>query len=156
MKKIRFTLIAAAGVLAIIQFVPYGRNHVNPPVRQEPAWDAQQTREFARRACFDCHSNETKWPWYASIAPSSWFLQNHVNEGRGRLNFSEWNRKQEDAKEAVEEVQKGAMPPWSYVLGHPDAKLSAAERQAFARGMQATLAKQGGQTERAGGGQKQD
>jgi len=60
------------GLLVVIQFVPYGRAHTNPPVAQEPIWDSPQTRELARRACFDCHSNETMWPWYSNIAPISW------------------------------------------------------------------------------------
>ena len=62
------------GVLLIIQFVPYGRDHTNPPVIAEPAWDSPQTRALFFRACADCHSNETKWPWYSTIAPASWLI----------------------------------------------------------------------------------
>ena len=66
--------LAALGVLtllAAIQLVPYGRHHVNPPTVSEPAWDSPVTRELARQACFDCHSNETTWPTYARVAPLS-------------------------------------------------------------------------------------
>ncbi len=141
MKRAWITLTAIGGVLVVAQFVPYGRNHTNPPVRQEPAWQGRQTREFARRACFDCHSNETRWPWYSNVAPVSWFLQHDVDDGRSKLNFSEWDRKQKAAKDAVETVQKHDMPPAPYLLMHPDAKLSDAQREAFINGLRATLAR---------------
>ena len=77
-----WALAAAALVAALaIQVVPYGRDQVNPPVRMEPAWDSPQTRDLARRACFDCHSNETEWPPYSRVAPASWILQRDVTEG---------------------------------------------------------------------------
>ena len=82
------------GVLLAIQLVPYGRGHRNPALRSEPPWDSPATRELARQACFDCHSNETQWPAYASIAPASWLVQHDVDEGRAALNFSEWQRPQ--------------------------------------------------------------
>lgn len=91
---------AVLGMLLAIQLVPYGRDHANPPVTGEPAWDSPETRALARQACFDCHSNETQWPAYASIAPASWLVQHDVNDGRALLNFSEWTRPQEEAKEA--------------------------------------------------------
>ncbi len=89
MKKALSVPIIAVGILAVMQLVPYGRNHMNAAVRAEPPWDQAKTRELARRACFDCHSNETRWPWYAHVAPVSWFLQHDVVEGRQELNFSE-------------------------------------------------------------------
>ncbi|HEY5650870.1 MAG TPA: heme-binding domain-containing protein, partial [Acidimicrobiia bacterium] len=92
---VKGSLVAVAAVAVAIQLVPYGRNHSNPPVVQEPAWDSQQTRELAVAACFDCHSNETEWPWYSNIAPVSWALQRDVDEGREELNFSEWHLEQE-------------------------------------------------------------
>ena len=95
------------GTLLAIQLVPYGREHANPPVTGEPTWDAPETRTLAKQACFDCHSNETEWPAYASIAPASWLVQRDVNEGRAVLNFSEWPRPQEEAKEASEAVPGG-------------------------------------------------
>lgn len=135
----------AVGFLGI-QLVPYGRDHANPPVRQEPAWDSPQTRALAERACFDCHSNQTAWPVYASIAPFSWIVQDHVDEGREALNFSEWDRPQAEAEEAAEEILEGEMPLWDYALMHPSARLSPAETRALADGLAATL---GGEAEEA-------
>ena len=143
MKRLWISVAAILGVLVLIQFVPYGRNHANPAVRREPAWNAPATRQIAQRTCFDCHSNETRWPWYAHVAPVSWYLQRHVTEGREKFNFSEWGRVQK-TKEAVEVVAKAEMPPWSYRLAHSDARLNAAERQTFIAGLQATLKGAGG------------
>ena len=122
-----------------MQLVPYGRSHTNPPVLAEPRWNSPQTRELARRACFDCHSNLTTWPWYSSIAPVSWLVQRDVDGGRSSLNFSEWNRPQDGAGDAVEAVAGGSMPPWFYPLLHPKANLSSAEKQKLEAGLAATL-----------------
>lgn len=124
-----------------IQLVPYGRSHVNPPVIGEPAWDTPETRALVKQACFDCHSNETEWPAYASIAPASWLVQHDVDEGRSALNFSEWPRPQKDAHEAVEVVTEGEMPPVAYTLVHTHARLNTADRDRLARGLAKTLGK---------------
>ncbi len=129
----------AVGVLALlvaIQFVPYGHNHTNPPVQAEPKWDSPQTRQLAEQACFDCHSNETVWPWYSNVAPVSWLIQRDVEQGRRRLNFSEWNGSSRGAREAVREIQRGQMPQWYYVLIHPSAKLSTNQAQLLIQGLQ--------------------
>jgi len=131
--------LGAIGLLAVAQLVPYGRAHTNPPVVAEPPWDQPATRALAVRACFDCHSNQTHWPWYSHVAPASWMLQNHVDEGRETLNFSEWGRGNEEAAEAGDQVRDGEMPPRSYLLLHPEARLSAAEKAALARGLDASL-----------------
>jgi hypothetical protein len=123
------------GTFLAIQFVPYGRDHVNPPVTGAPAWDAPETRALSRQACFDCHSNETEWPAYASIAPVSWLVQHDVNEGRAALNFSEWLQPQKEAKEAPEEVMEGEMPPAAYTLVHAHARLTATNRDLLAQGL---------------------
>jgi len=131
------------GVLATllaIQLVPYGRAHTNPRITGEPTWDAPGTRALARQACFDCHSNETEWPGYASIAPVSWLVQHDVSEGRAALNFSEWGRPQNEATDAAEEVIEGEMPPAAYRLVHAHARLTAAERDQLAQGLDRTLA----------------
>lgn len=132
-------LLAVAGGFGIIQLVPYGRDHSNPPVVAEPAWDRPTTRALAARACFDCHSNETSWPWYSHVAPTSWLVQRHVDEGREVLNFSDWSRAYEEAGEAAEAVLEDEMPPASYTLLHPNARLSAAEKRDLADGLTATL-----------------
>jgi len=123
-------------LFAIIQVVPYGRDHSNPAVRQEPAWDSPETRALAVDACFDCHSNQTSWPWYSNVAPVSWLVQRDVDNGRDALNFSEWDREQE-SEDAAEAVQEGRMPPDYYGWLHPKARLSSSERQALIRGLQA-------------------
>jgi mono/diheme cytochrome c family protein len=122
-----------------IQLVPYGRDHTNPPLRSEPQWDSPTTRALARQACFDCHSNETEWPAYASIAPASWLIQHDVDEGRAVLNLSEWQRPQEEAAKASEEVLEGEMPPAAYLLMHAHARLSTADRDRLALGLARTL-----------------
>ncbi|MFV1972022.1 MAG: heme-binding domain-containing protein [Acidimicrobiia bacterium] len=129
-------LIALVGLAVVIQFVPYGRDHENPPVIAEPAWDSPTTRELAVRACFDCHSNETQWGWFTEVAPMSWFIQNEVDEGRSELNYSEWNRPQE-GDESAETVREGSMPPRLYSLTR--ARLTEAELDALAAGLAATL-----------------
>ena len=86
-----------------------------------------------------CHSNETKWPAYSRVAPVSWLIQHDVSEGRAILNFSEWQRPQEEATEAAEEIFEGEMPPGMYQLMHAHARLSAADRDRLARGLVLTL-----------------
>jgi len=126
--------------LAVIQAVPYGRDHTNPPVRAEPNWDSKRTRQLAVGACFACHSNQTEWPWYSSVAPSSWLTQNDVDEGRRVLNFSEWDRPQ-GSEEAADAVRGGEMPPWQFKILHPESRLSDSEKQQLIRGLEATLAR---------------
>ena len=90
MKKVVVLLSVCVAIFLLIQLIPYGRDHTNPAVVAEPAWDLPETRALAVRACFDCHSNETIWPWYSNVAPISWLVQRDVDEGREKLNFSEW------------------------------------------------------------------
>lgn len=140
MKVLKIAAIAIVGTFVLIQFVPYGRDHANPPVTAEPAWDSRQTRELAVVACFDCHSNETQWPWYTSVAPLSWLTQRDVDEGRDALNFSEWDRAQSKLDDIGKVVLEGEMPPWTYTVIHSGAKLSDAEKRALADGLAATIA----------------
>jgi hypothetical protein len=135
-----FALVLLAGVA--IQFVPYGRNHTNPPVSGDPAWNSAQTRLVFQRACADCHSNQTVWPWYSNVAPMSWLVARDVQKGRNKFNISEWDRSDKHGDEAAKEVRKGSMPPSQYLLAHPSARLSAEERQAFIDGLIATFGDQ--------------
>jgi hypothetical protein len=127
----------------LLQLVPYGHSHTNPPVVSEPKWDSPQTRALAVRACFDCHSNETKWPWYTNVAPVSWLIQNDVDGGRRRLNFSDWGAptrgEGRNPSEIVRTIQRGSMPPWFYLPPHPDANLTPAEKDQLIQGLQTTL-----------------
>ena len=154
MKKIILIVgIGAIALLILIQLVPFGRQHTNPPVIQEPNWDSQQTQALFQRACADCHSNNTSWLWYTNIAPFSWLIQRDVIEGRSRLNLSECGVARpgregdeggeggeggegwEGGGEAGEMVLSGEMPPIQYTLIHPEARLTTAERQALAQGL---------------------
>lgn len=145
----RSILVVALAMLAVVQGVPYGANHTNPPVRVEPPWESERTRHLAGRLCFDCHSNETVWPWYSHVAPLSWLVQRDVEEGRRALNYSEWDRGQREAHESARSVRKGEMPPWFYALPGRRAHLAPGERSALIAGLEATFG-----TERARGGER--
>jgi len=138
----RFFRRAALVLLVLLvaaQFLPYGRSHTNPPVTREPLWDSPRTRELAVRTCFDCHSNETKWPWYSHVAPASWLLERDVTEGREHLNFSEFDRPQKHADDAAHEVEEGEMPLWFYPPLHPSMRLDDAETQELIQGLKRTF-----------------
>ena len=132
--------LVALGVLAFLvvaQFIPAGRT--NPPVKAEPNWDSPRTRELLKRACFDCHSNETVWPWYSKIAPISWGIVGDVKSGRSELNFSEWGSGEAEINEIIEVIREGEMPPFYYVWLHSEAKLSDAEKDELIAGLEATF-----------------
>jgi hypothetical protein len=132
-------LACFAGLVGLVQLVPYGRTHSNPPTVKEPPWDSPRTRELAVRACFDCHSNETKWPWYANVAPLSWALQLDVENARSVINFSEWNRHYPLAVYSSRSLLGGGMPTRKYRWAHPDANLTKQEARELADGLDATL-----------------
>jgi hypothetical protein len=139
--RIILILLGVALVLfVLIQLIPFGRNHTNPPVVSEPNWDSLATRELAQRACFDCHSNETIWPWYSNVAPVSWLVYFDVVEGCQRMNFSEWNNGgSQSIGEITEHLQEGEMPPAQYLLMHPDAILSTSDGQALVDGLRRSI-----------------
>jgi hypothetical protein len=141
-KSTLITILILAGLLllfGLIQLIPYGHDHTNPPVLKEPNWDSPQTRDLVKRACFDCHSNEVIWPWYSNVAPVSWLVQTDVDEARQRLNFSEWGTRRMDSREMIGLVSEGEMPPGKYLIMHPTARLNATEKQALLDGLQATF-----------------
>lgn len=147
----RSVVTGAAGLVllgVLIQFIPYGHDHSNPPVMQEPLWDRPETRALTQRACFDCHSNETVWPWYSNIAPVSWLVYRDVSEGREHFNFSEWDMhpslpegegeggQHQHGPDVIEDVlRSGEMPPRTYLLLHPEARLSEEEIQLLIDGL---------------------
>jgi len=126
----------ALGVLAaglLLQLFPGRRS--NPPVEHD-VQAPPQIESILRRACYDCHSHETAWPWYSRFAPISWWLVDHVDHARGDLNFSDWPVLDFEARSlALRDIEKqvasGEMPLWSYKLLHPDARLSDADREAI-------------------------
>ena len=140
LKFLLLIVIIGVGLFLFIQLIPYGKDHNNPPVVSEPKWDNQQTRQLARTACFDCHSNETVWPWYSNIAPVSWLVYRDVAEGRQKLNFSDWqNSNIRDVDEIASVINEGEMPPFQYLPTHPAARLSTAEKSQLINGLTSTL-----------------
>jgi uncharacterized membrane protein len=122
-----------AGLLIVTigaQIVPVDRT--NPPVESDVvAPDA--VRQVLKQSCYDCHSNETVWPWYSKIAPVSWLVAHDVKEAREEINFSIWNRyskRQQSRKmrEMLEQIDKGEMPLPNYVWQHPKARLTAEDK----------------------------
>jgi Haem-binding domain len=124
-------LLVLAGLAVVMQVIPVSRT--NPPVETEIQAPAQ-VQAILRRSCYNCHSNETVWPWYSHVAPVSWLVASDVHEARSHMNFSTWNQYTE-AKRASrigdiwDEVSKGDMPPADYLLLHRDAVLTAADLQ---------------------------
>ena len=128
--------VLSAIVVGGMQLVPYGRDHDNPPVTADAPWPDDESRRLAVAACYDCHSNETEWPWYSNVAPMSWLTQRDVDRGRDELNFSEWDAEQ-DLDDLHDAVEHGDMPPWQYTLNHPEAKLSDAETEHLVEALRA-------------------
>jgi hypothetical protein len=140
--RVGLAAVAISGVatFALIQLVPYGRDHTNPPVTGEPQWADARTRELMVDACFSCHSNETEYPAYASVAPFSWAVQHHIDEGREAVNYSEFATDPGDADETIEVIQEGEMPPAYYTrFGvHPEANLTDAQLAELIDGLRRT------------------
>ncbi len=124
-------LLGVAGIIIAIQFIPVDRS--NPPAEGE-IMESTELKAVFKKSCYDCHSNETIWPWYSYVAPVSWLVADDVHEGRKHLNFSNWqnlevrkiSKKKEDIREMIDE---GEMPLSKYVLLHPEAKLSEKDKQ---------------------------
>ena len=141
--------LCLGALLVALQLVPYGREHSNPAVVQDAPWPTPEGRRLAMAACYDCHSNQTKWPIYSFVAPMSWLVQHDVDEGRDKLNFSDWGG-DNDADDLAEVVEEGSMPPRNYRLVHPEARLSEDERAALVRELEALEEAQGGGGDRSG------
>ena len=125
-RNTRRLFVAFATALVLIQFVPVSRT--NPPVTGEiPA--PPEVKAVLKKSCYDCHSNESIWPWYSRVAPISWLVVRDVNEARSEMNFSEWNQMTPKAqahklKECIEEIEEKEMPLKIYLPLHPEARLS--------------------------------
>jgi len=134
-RLLRRALLVLAAVLVLAQLVPVERG--NPPGGGDVA-ATREVRAILKRACYDCHSSETVWPWYSRVAPVSWLIARDVREGRREVNFSIFTeytvkRRQRKWKEIPEQIEKNEMPPWFYTAVHPEARLSDAERAALLR-----------------------
>ena len=148
----RKALLIGFVVFLLIQFVPYGRNHTNPKVISEPQWDSETTRTLFFRACADCHSNETAWPAYSSVAPTSWVVAHDVEEGRSHFNVSEWGPESEHGDDAADMLAEGEMPLWFYLPFHAEARLSPGEKESLVRGLRATFEENDSQSGKKGHG----
>lgn len=137
MKILKFVFIFVLAVFIIIQF--FSIDKTNPEfdktsdliVSENPPSEIAQ---IFRSSCYDCHSNETIWPWYSNIAPVSWMLKQHVEEGREKVNFSYWSEMEKNEKlfaieEIIEEIELGEMPLPAYLLAHSNAKLTEEQQQ---------------------------
>lgn len=135
MKYIKYFFYMLIVAFIVSQFIPVDRT--NPQVTKKVKWDSEKTEAIAKKACYDCHSNETIWPWYSYVAPIKFIVVNHVNDGRKHLNFSTGNL--DDAHESAEELEKGKMPMKSYTLLHSEANLSEKEKNEFIIGLKNTF-----------------
>lgn len=134
-RVLKYAVLVLVFLFVAIQFVQPDRT--NPPVDSSSAFEAvakpsPEVASLLRRACYDCHSHNTVWPWYAYVAPVSWLVADDVKTARRNLNFSQWNllgpeMSRTRLKEACQEVKEGGMPLWNYRLMHPEARLTEAD-----------------------------
>jgi hypothetical protein len=139
-KKLKNILLGIAAVFVIMQL--FRIDKTNPPVRQDQDFivltqPPENIQQILHTSCYDCHSNQTAYPWYTNVAPISWWIRHHIDEGREHLNFSTWaeyDADEQDHKleEAVEEIKEGEMPLSSYTIVHREAKLSDTDRRELA------------------------
>ncbi len=128
---IKTIVVVLVVALVVIQFIPVSKT--NPPVTGEINAPENVMKVF-KTSCYDCHSNEVVWPWYSRVAPVSWLVAYDVNEARDHYNFSEWSSynakdRQDNREEIWEEVEERHMPLWYYLIMHPEAKLSAEDKE---------------------------
>ena len=143
-KKILLGLLV---ILVVMQF--FGIDKTNPPVIEEIDFitleqPPDNVAIMLKEACYDCHSNRTKYPWYTNVAPVSWWIKGHIDHGRQNLNFSDWGnfsdgKKEHKLEECIEFVQEKRMPLLSYIIAHPEAKISEEQRLAMAQWFQSKI-----------------
>ena len=137
--------IGALILLVAIQFFPVWLWETNPAPKSQPKWASAETQALTQRACYDCHSNQTTWPWYASVAPASWLIARDVIAGRKALNFDDWQTTLARAdrfpldQQVRREISRGDMPPSYFLWLHPDAKLTTTEQQQLIDGLAKTI-----------------
>jgi hypothetical protein len=145
-RLLRWSLWGSIAVAVGIQLIPISRT--NPPVETE-IQTPPGVREILRRSCYDCHSNETVWPWYSHVAPVAWLVASDVNEARRHMDFSTWNRytaaqQSRHVGEIWDEVSQGEMPPSTYLLMHRNATLTDQDRQTLRTWTEAAGSPNGG------------
>ena len=144
---ISYIAMGAILTFGLIQVVPYGHNH-NAYVAStsgEMKWDSNATRTMVVNACYGCHSDQVTYPGYASVAPISWAVQSHIDEGRDKLNFSRFTDNSRRFDDVIEVIQDSSMPPSYYTAfgKHPEARLTDAEITKLVAGLKASLALNG-------------
>lgn len=156
MKRIwTYIVVIVALLVAAMQLIPVAPAR-NPAVEEEVTAPAE-VMTVLRRSCYDCHSHETRWPWYANVAPAKWLVRRDVDEARDNLNFSTWNRYDAEERahnweEVAEELEEGNMPLWYYLPLHRDAALSEGDLE-LVRSW--ALSQSGGGSVEAGGRQEE-
>lgn len=139
-KNLIWKLLGAAVVLfLLIQLIPFGHDHTNPPTVSEPNWSSPAARALVKQHCFQCHSNETEWPWYSNLAPGSWLIAFDVIEGRGKFNFSDWKNNPGELDEMIGAINEGEMPPIQYWIFHPSSKMDAQQKTDLINALQSSL-----------------
>lgn len=133
MRRIEMIVGAGALVCVLIQLIPMSGS--NPPITRDVG-APPQVDSILRRGCYNCHSNETRWPWYSHVAPVSWLVIRDVERGRRHVNFSTWDKYAEDPETLISKLKNirrfsdnGRMPPWCYVRAHSEARLSYGDRE---------------------------
>ena len=129
--KIKIILVVLIAIILLIQLIPVNKS--NPPVSAEII-TSTEIKSILEKSCYDCHSNQTRWPWYSKIAPVSWGISYHVKEGRSYVNFSYWQtltfeQKNNLKQEIFKEISNNKMPIKSYTLIHRNAGLTNEEKQ---------------------------
>lgn len=139
-KNLAWKLLAAAVALfLLIQLIPFGHDHTNPPTVSEPNWSTPEARALVKEHCFQCHSNETEWPWYSNIAPGSWLIAFDVIAGRREFNFSDWNNNPGELDEMIGAINEGEMPPVQYWIFHPNSKMNDQQKKNLINALQNSL-----------------
>ena len=150
MKKVlKIVAIVLIAAFIVVQF--FRPDRTNPPVVQAETLESsvpvpENVEQILKRSCNDCHSNQTVYPWYSNISPFSWLLQQHIDEGRQKLNFSVWNtfdakKKARKLDEVCDQVTTGEMPLNQYLWIHRDAKLSDEDKKLLCDWVDAEKAK---------------
>ena len=126
------TLLIFFIIFILMQFIQTNKENIAQVKNLEMKVDNIEVYNILKTACYDCHSNETVWPWYSKIAPFSWVVSNHVTEGKKALNFSTWeNYNQEEKDEKIKDIYRTAyasMPLPSYIFAHENADLTKEQR----------------------------
>lgn len=133
-KALKITLYILAGAFVVIQFIPGSVSRENPPVQTTVQWPSDEVKQLFYGACADCHSHETTWPWYSYVAPIKWSVMDHIKEGRKHFNISVEGFGK-DADEAGEVIREDFMPLEEYTYMHSEARLTPAQKETLANGL---------------------